>query len=303
MRLEGKLRRIFCRSFSIAARGFDTEKIPNAPDGGKRFAAEPEENMEQKKSGRKKRPAGEAVFAAECTVFGLLTAFFALCCLRLIVLPGRTVSVLYLLYAALVFVYQVLLNTVGKRADGACHGRMFAFCRQEAGAIAAEEIVAKKIAAEEVRRQRKGAWKVAALYGGYVLVLAVCRLAGVTTPELFLLGASVMFGLNSVFIHRFCLLRALFMPNVRCCAACGIAGWDYLIFGSALLFAPRLPALTVPGYVVNGFLFLCCLIYTAVWEYNIRKHPARFVPAYNEALSCGRCAKRCVRPKDKKRAL
>ena len=239
---------------------------------------------------------GERVFAAECAVFGALAVFFALCCLRVIVLPARAVSVIYLLYAGVIFVYHILLNTVWRKADGACHSRMYAGTFRASGVYEKQPEAQRRLAAEAaVKRQRKGSSKVVVLYAVYLLVLAVCRVTGLTTPELFLLGASVMFLLNSVFIHRFCLLRALFLRNVRCCASCGIAGWDYFIFGSALLFAPALPVLTVWGYGINGIIFICCLIYTVLWEYNIRKYPARFVPAYNEVLSCGRCTKKCVR--------
>ena len=253
------------------------------------------ENDGGNKNSRGKHLTGERIFTAECTVFGLLAVFFMLCCLRVIVLSARAISVIYLLYAVLIVAYHILLNTVWRKADGACHSRMY---RKQ---MPAQDMHEKAAAA--VKRQRKGSWKVAILYFIYLLVLAGFRINGLITPELFLLGASVMFLLNSVFIHRFCLLRALFLRNVRCCAFCGIAGWDYFIFGSALLFAPELPVLTVWGYGINGIIFICCLIYTVVWEYNIRKFPARFVPAVNEALACGRCEKKCTRCGERHRTL
>lgn len=255
----------------------------------------------------KPKNRGELVFRCELLVFGISAAFFALCCFDIVKLGDFTVSIIYIVFSVLVLVYNILLNTFLKRLDGACHTRMFRYGGDPRGYNVKECFNGEKhLDAEHgyghgenlrmlILHRRRGAGFVVCAYFVFLSILAVLKFTGIMSVELFLLGASMMFLANTFFIHRYCLLRIVFMRNVGCCADCGIAGWDYLIFGSALLFAPELPVRRSTGYAVNAVIFVCSLIYFIIWEYNIKKYPERFAPETNMLLSCKNCGKRCVK--------
>lgn len=142
-----------------------------------------------------------------------------------------------------------------------------------------------------VRYKRKGIKGVIALWLFYLAFVWCAKILGLLTWQVFLIGASVMFALNSIFTRCKCYLSVWFLKNTNhCCKNCGINGWDYAIFASALIFAPYM---STEATVINAIIMLTALIRFIQWEYLYHKYPFRFYPETNRTLWCDNCQKQC----------
>ena len=139
--------------------------------------------------------------------------------------------------------------------------------------------------------KRRGLFGVVIVWLIYLWVIGIFKFLGLVSWQLFLMGASAMFILNSIFTRKICLLSVFVLHNKNnCCKSCGINAWDYLIFSSALVFAPKIS-------LIATILNICIIVFSCIifilWEYNYHKYPERFYPETNANLSCKNCLKQC----------
>ena len=77
-----------------------------------------------------------------------------------------------------------------------------------------------------------------------------------------------------------------FLGN-KCCNACRIYNWDYIMMFTPLMFI---------GNAYAAALVILAVVIFVRWEYTAWKHPERFCEETNENLKCSRCTeKRCSR--------
>ncbi len=98
---------------------------------------------------------------------------------------------------------------------------------------------------------------------------------------------------DMICILFFCPFQTWFMKN-KCCGSCRIYNWDYAMMVTPLVFIPSPFTLTLIA------LALALLI---VWEVTVRRHPERFSPATNAALSCVNCREKLCSHKRQLRAF
>lgn len=77
----------------------------------------------------------------------------------------------------------------------------------------------------------------------------------------------------------FCPFQVFFLHN-RCCSSCRIYNWDSLMMVTPLIFVPH--PLSLSLVAVGLFIFIR-------WELVALRHPERFLPETNAALSCAQC--------------
>ncbi|HEY3276417.1 MAG TPA: hypothetical protein VGJ94_07330 [Syntrophorhabdaceae bacterium] len=90
-----------------------------------------------------------------------------------------------------------------------------------------------------------------------------------------------------IFMDQFCV--TLWCPfewiiGNKCCSACRINNWGYLMAFAPLLFIPSFWTLSVAALSVAVVV---------QWEYQYHAHPERFFEFYNEKLLCRNCSRRC----------
>ena len=95
---------------------------------------------------------------------------------------------------------------------------------------------------------------------------------------------------DMICILFFCPFQSWFMKN-KCCSACRIYNWDYLMMFTPLFFVQR-------SYLWS--LLILSLILMIRWEITFYRHPERFSESTNEYLRCKNCTERLC---DHKRQL
>lgn len=198
-------------------------------------------------------------------------------------IPDKIANIIYIVFISLSFGYLFALEFVFPKYDNAVHFKAFAKYYSPTGYVRPEGY------------KRKGVFFVMLLWGAYLSFVALISFLGILTWYWFLVGACFMFILNSIFVRKVCLLSVLFLHNKNnCCKNCGINSWDYAIFASALIFAPRL---SVVATILNWSIVLVAFGILVIWEINYYKHPYRFYPESNKTLSCKNCLKQCKNKK------
>lgn len=218
-------------------------------------------------------------------IFIIEIAFFVLCAVAFAWLgiygnvSNSVANIIYIFFIALSFGYLFALEFVFPKYDNAVHFKAFAKYYVPTGHERAEGF------------NRKGIASVVLLWVAYLLFVALLKVLGVLNWYTFLVGACIMFILNSFFVRKTCLLSVLFLHNKNnCCKNCGINSWDYAIFASALVFAPKLSILAT---IINWTIIGISIVMLVIWEIKYRKYPYRFYPETNKTLSCMNCLKQC----------
>lgn len=215
----------------------------------------------------------------ECTTYSLFFLFFLLAQIHN-AFSTEEANIIYIAFIALTFGYLYVFEFFFRKHDIAVHWKMFKRFYQPTG---------KKPDPSE--HKRKGLAGVAASWALYLLAVGYVKHIGILTWQVFLMGACVMFIFNSFFTRKTCLLSVLFLKNHNhCCKNCGINSWDYLIFSTALFFAPEL---SVTATVMNYLIIIISFVTFVFWEYMYHKYPERFYPGTNKALWCVYCEKQC----------
>lgn len=218
-------------------------------------------------------------------IFIIEIALFVLCAVAFAWLgiygnvSNSVANIIYIFFIALSFGYLFALEFVFPKYDNAVHFKAFAKYYVPTGHERAEGF------------NRKGIASVVLLWVAYLLFVALLKVLGVLNWYTFLVGACIMFILNSFFVRKTCLLSVLFLHNKNnCCKNCGINSWDYAIFASALVFAPKLSILAT---IINWTIIGISIVMLVIWEIKYRKYPYRFYPETNKTLSCMNCLKQC----------
>ncbi len=213
------------------------------------------------------------------------TTFFAACAVlfALLGLMGdlslNVANVVYIAFILLSFGYLFVLEFAFVKYDVAVHFKAYEKHYVPTGKERKEGY------------NRKGLAFVILLWVAYLAFIACIKILGFLSWYVFLIGACIIFGFNSFFVRKTCLLSVLFLHNKNnCCKNCGINGWDYAIFASALTLAPQLSDVAT---VINWAIFALSVVMLIIWEVNYHKHPYRFYPETNKALSCANCLKHC----------
>jgi len=190
-------------------------------------------------------------------------------------------NIIYISFIGGSFAWLFLSGFVFKKLDIASHSKMFA-----------KNYTPSNVTIDKSKFKRKGIKFIILIWLMYLVALSICSILNIITWQLFLMGACVMFILNSIFTRKFCLLSLLVLHNKNnCCRNCGINGWDYAIFASSLIFAPRL---SIVSDILNIIILLIALAIFIIWEYTYHKYPERFYQNTNLNLSCINCNKDCL---------
>lgn len=145
--------------------------------------------------------------------------------------------------------------------------------------------------ATQTTYKRKGLGGTIIVWICYIVFIGILKKTRILTWQIFLIGANITFIFNSVFTRKVCLLSVLFLKNkYHCCKNCGINCWDYAIFASALIFAPKL---SIASAILNISIIAISITLLIMWEYNYHKYPERFYPETNASLQCKNCLKQC----------
>ena len=225
-----------------------------------------------------KRSINDILLKTEISIYIALTLLFVYMEIWRGV-SDRLANIIYCAFMLLSFGYLYALEFIFPKYDNAVHYKMYAKYYIPTG------IAPKKT------YKRKGIICVIALWVAYLAFIYTLKIFGILSWQLYLVGACIMFILNSVFTRKWCGLSKLFLHNKNdCCKNCGINSWDYAIFASSLIFAPKLSAAAT---ILNYLIILSSLFVLIVWEYNYHKYPHRFYPETNKRLSCANCLKKC----------
>ena len=229
----------------------------------------------------KNKTKNNLLFAVESSFFGFFMFFFTV--LNFFdFIPLKTANLIYIAFISISFGWLMAYEFIFEKYDNAVH---FKFQKSK--------YVPTACMHSKPNRKRKGIIGVIIAWVIYLIFVGALKYCAILTWQLFLAGASFMFLLNSVFTRKACLLSILFLHNKNnCCKNCTINCWDYAIFASALIFAPKLSAV---ASVLNIAIMLYAAIMMIIWEYNYHKYPYRFVQETNKALSCKNCLKQCKR--------
>ena len=225
----------------------------------------------------KRSKTNNVVFLIECIVYSICLIAFLILGLSGTV-TTQAANIIYCSFIILSFGYWFILEFIFKKYDNAVHCKMFA----------KYYIPTRK---SNAAHKRKGIAAVIALWIFYLLFAALLKSTGVLNWYVFLIGACIMFILNSFFVRKKCLLSILFLHNKNdCCKNCGINGWDHAIFSSALFFAPEL---STAAAIINLTIIALSVVLLIMWEVNYHNHPERFYPETNKSLGCAHCLKQC----------
>lgn len=218
-------------------------------------------------------------------IFSIEIASFSLCAIIFAMLgiygniTDNLANIIYIIFIALSFGYLFSLEFIFQRYDNAVHFKAFAKYYISTGKERTKGY------------KRKGIFWVVLLWIAYLLFIAFLKIYGFLTWYRFLFGACIIFILNSIFVRKICLLSVFFLHNDNnCCKNCGINSWDYAIFASALIFAPKLSFVAT---MLNWIIFSISILMLIIWEINYYKHPYRFYPETNKTLNCKNCLKQC----------
>ena len=191
----------------------------------------------------------------------------------------KIANIIYILFILVSFGYLFMIEFVFRKFDNAVHYKML------------KKYYVPNQGIHTRTYKRKGVIAVLFLWLVYLLFLGAIKRLGFLSWQVFLIGACIMFMLNSIFIRKICLLSVFFLHNKsHCCKNCGINSWDYAIFASSLVFAPKL---SIVATILNWIIIVISFAILIVWEYNYHKHPYRFYPETNATLGCKNCLKQC----------
>lgn len=132
------------------------------------------------------------------------------------------------------------------------------------------------------RKVNIGAFRTAVYWSIIVLITGLFYNVGIFN-KLWLFLAVAFF----VFMDQFCV--SVWCPfqwiiGNKCCNACRINNWGYLMAFSPLAFIPSFWTVSVVALSV---------IVVIQWEYLFHKHPERFYELYNANLQCQNCGRGC----------
>lgn len=136
-----------------------------------------------------------------------------------------------------------------------------------------------------------------AVLGTWVLLngaIGVLYFTGVLDAGVLLLISLFYAVADMICILFFCPFQTWFMKN-KCCGACRIYNWDY-----AMMFTPLLFLLPNPFAIILCGLSLLLLLF---WEISALRHPERFSPMANGALSCANCKEKLCHHKRQLRSF
>ena len=146
-------------------------------------------------------------------------------------------------------------------------------------------------------RVRLGTWRstlaVAAAWVGLNAVFAVLFYTNVIDGGILLLVSLFYSVADMICILFFCPFQTWFMKN-KCCGSCRIYNWDYAMMFTPLVFLGNAFGLALFGLAVLLLLF---------WEIAVHRHPERFSPATNAALSCVNCPEKLCQHKRQLRSF
>lgn len=225
----------------------------------------------------KNKTKNNILFAVEAAFFGSFMILFTV--LNFVgTIPLKTANIIYIAFIVVSFGWLIAYEFIFIKYDNAVH---FKYQKNKYEPTA-------KIKSD---RKRKGVVGVIILWIAYLVFIGLLKYYGILSWQLFLAGAAFMFLLNSIFTRKICLLSVIFLHNKNnCCKNCTINCWDYAIFASALIFAPRLSAAAT---VLNTAILIYSIVMMIIWEYIYHKYPHRFYQETNKALSCKNCLKQC----------
>ncbi len=218
------------------------------------------------------------LFAVEQSVAAVLLIVFAV--LNFFEISDNVANIVYIAVIVLFFGWLFVYEKLFPKLDNAVHYKR-----------SSKHYTPTARGNKDVKYKRKGLSGVILLWIFYLSVVGILKFTGLLTWKVFLIGACIMFMMNSYFVRKRCYLSVWFLHNKNdCCKNCTINNWDYAIFASALFFAPKL---SVAATVLNIIIIVFAVVKLIMWEYSLRKHPYRFFPETNAELSCKNCLKQC----------
>ena len=217
------------------------------------------------------------LFIIETTIYTLL--FITFCILGFYSIDINIANMIYIIFISLSFGWLFLQELFFKNFDNAVHYKMF------------KKYYIPTNYGKQRNNYKRNVLGVIILWIAYLTIIGILNFSGYLTWQLFLAGACLMFILNSFFTRKTCLLSVFLLHNKNhCCKNCGINCWDYSIFASALIFAPKL---STTATILNIIIIIISFIILIIWEYNYHKYPYRFYPETNQILTCQNCLKQC----------
>lgn len=218
------------------------------------------------------------LFIVEQSVAAVLLVFFAV--LNFFEISDKAANIMYISVIVLFFGWLFVYEKLFPKLDNAVHYK-----------CSSKHYTPTARSNKDVKYKRKGLLGVILLWIFYLSFIAALKFTGLLSWKIFLIGACIMFMMNSYFVRKRCYLSVWFLHNKdNCCKNCTINNWDYAIFASALLFAPKL---SVVATVLNIIVIFYAVVKFVIWEYSLYKHPYRFFPETNSELSCKNCLKQC----------
>ena len=217
------------------------------------------------------------LFAIEVSVYTILLIAFLI--MNTYQINIKTANIIYIAFILISYSWLFSYEFIFKKYDNAVHYKML-----------------KKYYIENPKGKPRTSYK--RNIKGVIIVWILCffiigiiKYLGLLTWQLFLAGGCVLFILNSIFTRKKCYLSVLLLHNKdNCCKNCGINCWDYSMFSSALILAPKLSTFAT---ILNIVMIIISLIILIIWEYNYHKYPYRFYPETNKLLMCNSCLKQC----------
>lgn len=221
------------------------------------------------------------LFMFEICTYTICTILFMLMFIWDYISP-QIANWIYIIYMSLTFGYLFTLEFFLKKYDNAVHYKMFN-----------KYFIPTQYSIKKESYKRRGICGVIILWICYLLFIGILGKTGFLTWQIFLIGANIIFIFNSIFTRKICLLSVFVLKNKNnCCKNCGINCWDYAIFASALIFAPKL---SMTATILNIVIVAISITLLVMWEYKYHKYPERFYPETNASLQCKNCLKQCKR--------
>lgn len=215
-------------------------------------------------------------FLIETSIFSILAIIFFI--LNFFSINVHTANIIYIIFILLSFGWFYFNAFFLQKHDIAVHAKMF---KKNYIPTTTKQLPYKK----------NNIAGVLTLWLVMLLGILGVKLIGILTFQIFLCGICLLFILASIFSRKICLLSLLVLHNKNnCCRNCRINSWDFAIFSSTLIFAPKLSILAT---IINIALIVLGFFILVLWEIKFHKYPERFYPETNSNLSCRNCPKQC----------
>lgn len=130
--------------------------------------------------------------------------------------------------------------------------------------------------------RRKAAFAVGGAWLGFNALFGAAYLLHWIDGGILMLLALAYGICDVVCVLFFCPFQTFFMKN-RCCTACHIYNWDYIMICTPFIFMPGVYTWTL--LAVSLFIFLR-------WEITHYRHPERFYEQTNQSLKCANCTEK-----------